>query len=91
MNATIKPSFTVKDSNGKEPESLVHAFLSNMIIDMNDPPAILRANNGERYQAVYDNIHINKDKPTTMCIVSFQKHSYGSYAIVRNNIRSAIA
>lgn len=83
------PSFTVKDANGKQPPSLIHAFLSNMIIDMENPPAIIRADNGERYQTIYDSVHIKRDAKTVRVIVSFQKHIYGSYAIVRNDIRSA--
>lgn len=84
------PSFTVKDATGKQPTTLIHAFLSNMVIDMNDPPAIIRAANGERYQTIYDSVHVDKSvicKPIRV-IVSFQKHIYGSYAIVRNDTRS---
>ena len=80
------PSFKIFD-NGEKVETLEHCFIEHMLLDIDNPQTSLIAKNGKLYQAVYDNIFIPEDrKPGTSipCIVSFQKHSYGSFAVIRN-------
>lgn len=80
------PNFSIFEKN-KRVETLEHCFIEHMLLDIDNPQTSLIAKNGKLYQAVYDNIFIPEDrKPGTSipCIVSFQKHSYGSFAVIRN-------
>lgn len=79
------PSFNVLES-GKRIETLEHCFLEHMLLFCPEPPIYLKAKNGVSYLAVYNNLILptNEQSATIKVIVSFQKHTYGSFAIVRN-------
>lgn len=78
------PTFTIEKDN--PPVTLEHCFLKHMLINLQNPPVTVKASNGSVYQAIYDNIVIPEqgNKEAVQVIVSFQKHSYGKFAIVRN-------
>lgn len=85
-------TFTVNGPDGKLKPSIIHCFISHMLLDIDNPPATIRASNGQVYIAVYDNIMLPKDSKVThiKVIVSFQQHTDGNYAVVRNlNINSS--
>lgn len=79
------PSFNVLHNN-KRVETLEHCFIEHMLLFCPDPPAYIKAKNGVAYVAVYDDIILpaETENATIKVIVSFQKHSYGSFAIIRN-------
>ena len=79
------PSFSVL-KDGEKVKTLEHCFLEHMLLFCSNPPVMLKAKNGANYVAVYDNLILpTKDQSATIkVIVSFQKHTYGSFAIVRN-------
>ena len=79
------PSFSVMHDN-KKIETLEHCFIEHMLLDSSNPPASIKAKNGASYIAVYDNLilPLEGESQNIKVIVSFQKHSYGMFAIVRN-------
>jgi len=81
----MNKTFTVNDPSGKLLAGIKHCFLAHMILDLNEPPATIRASNGLIYQAVYDSVVIpaNKDIFATKVIISFQQHDDGNFAIIR--------
>lgn len=80
----MTPIFTV--SQGTPSDTLVHCFLQHMLIDCMNPPRTIKAKNNVSYQTSFDNFIIPTDCPSNAIpvIVSFQKHTYGNFAIVRN-------
>lgn len=88
MNNTtfIVPSFGILDKTGNKVSSLEHCFIEHMLLNIHSPPATLIAKNGSVYQTVYDNIILPQDgkEDNIKVIVSFQKHTYGRFAIIRN-------
>lgn len=89
MNATVTeskqiPVFTLKDKTGKLPESFKHGFITRMLVNVANPPPTIRANNGQTYQAVYDNVIFKEGSTVAEVIISFQSHTYGNFAIIRN-------
>ncbi len=83
MNS-VCPTFTIEKDN--PPATLEHCFLKHMLVDLQNPPALIKGNNGSIYQAIYDSVELplEGNKQAVPVIVSFQKHSYGKFAIVRN-------
>lgn len=79
-------TFTVNDIEGKLKPSIIHCFIANMLLDITNPPATVRASNGQVYIAVYDNLVLPKDENIThiKVIISFQQHTDGNFAIIRN-------
>lgn len=80
------PEFRVKDKDKNTIDTLIHCFMYQMLIDTEKPPASIAATNGAVYTAVYDSIVLPKagDSSIIKVIVSFQKHTYGKFAIIRN-------
>jgi len=79
-------SFKVNDQDGNLLPGIIHCFLSSILIDTSNPPVALRAKDGNRYQAVYDNFVFPpiEENPITKAIVSFQRHEDGNFAVIRN-------
>lgn len=79
------PSFNVLE-NGEKIPTMIHCFIEHMLLFCPDPPVSVKAKNGAVYTAVYDNLTLptKNESATIRVIVSFQKHTYGSFAIVRN-------
>jgi len=87
MTTTLKDvSFKVNDVEGNLLPGILHCFLATILIDTSNPPAIIRAKDGNRYQAVYDNFTFPSltENPITKAIVSFQQHEDGNFAVIRN-------
>lgn len=82
----LVPSFGILDKQGNKVNTLEHCFIEHMLLSVHTPPATLLAKNGSVYQAVYDNIILPQDgkEDNIKVIVSFQKHTYGKFAIIRN-------
>lgn len=80
------PAFGILNKDGSKVETLEHCFIEHMLLSVHTPPATLIAKNGSVYQAVYDNIILPQDakEDNIKVIVSFQKHTYGKFAIIRN-------
>ena len=78
------PTFTV--SQREKSETLIHCFIQHMLIDCDNPPKTIKAKNLQVYQTSFENFVLPQDgdKKAVPCIVSFQKHTYGSFAIIRN-------
>lgn len=80
------PTFGILGKDGNKIASLEHCFIEHMLLNVHTPPATLIAKNGSVYQAVYDNIILPQDgkEDNIKVIVSFQKHTYGKFAVIRN-------
>lgn len=76
------PTFSIfKPFTQDKVDSLHHCFLSRIRIDTSNPPATIRADDGWVYTAVYDSrlpVGTNVE-----VIISFQKHTYGRFAVIR--------
>jgi len=85
-NETKEVSFKVNDAEGNLLPGIIHCFLASILIDALNPPAILRAKDGNRYQAVYDNFAfpLPTENSIVKAIVSFQQHEDGNFAVIRN-------
>lgn len=80
-----KPIWRVMDSSGKKPDTLIHCFIQRTILDLsNGVPDSLTAMNGTVYFTIYDSFNIPEDHTKIAVIISYQSHSYGNFAIVRN-------
>ncbi len=80
------PPFSVLDKDGALLPTIKHCFIEHMLISVENPPATLKAKNGVIYQAVYDSVIVDplsKEENITV-IVSFQGHTYGNFAVIRN-------
>ena len=57
------PSFSIyQDFSDKKVESLKHCFIKRTKIDTTNPPAVIRADDGHVYTAVYDcRLPVKKD------------------------------
>lgn len=78
------PAFQILDINGKPPESLIHCFLERSVISIINLPPKIKAKNGKIYKAVYDNVSWKEGDELIKVFISFQQHSYGNFAIIRN-------
>jgi len=78
------PSFTVMDTEGNLIPTIKHCFIQHMIIPLLVPPKTMRADNGHIYQCVYDSVRIKHGQETLKAIVSFQEHTYGRFAVIRD-------
>ena len=83
-SANVKPSFGVMDKNKVKVSTLIHCFMEVAVLDTTVPPVQIAASNGALYEAVYDNFILDTVNTTQKVIVSFQKHTYGKYAVIRN-------
>ena len=77
------PTFSILES-GKRKETLIHCFLERVLqsVDPENLPLSVKAKNGEVYSIIWD-FPLPKQKEYIHTIISFQKHTYGNYAIVR--------
>lgn len=64
-------------------DTLLHRYIDTILVNLECPPPSFQSRNGHRYVAVYDNVHPSKTKPVISAVVSFQRHTYGNFAIVR--------
>lgn len=88
-NGYTVPTFKVTDADGNNIPTLQHCFIVHLILDANKPPVTLRGADGGIYTTVYDNVKVprdTKDPEASLIrvIASFQKHTYGSFAVIRN-------
>lgn len=77
------PSFTIYQF-GKEKKivpTLKHCFIGRVVINTNNPPATILADDGWVYQCVYDS-RLPIDTEVEV-IISFQSHTYGRFAVIR--------
>lgn len=58
--------------------------METMVISTSFLSGTITAKNGAEYEAVYDNFILEETATTQKIIVSFQKHTYGKYAVIRN-------
>lgn len=80
------PTFTVYDRQGNKVDTLVHCFIETTLIDIDILSPVIKNINGHIYTAVYDNLVIPPDTEKFLkVIISYQKHSYGNFAVIRNN------
>jgi hypothetical protein len=79
------PTFTIykPGTNREQVDSLIHCFIERQTLDSAKLPAFITAKNGEVYQAVYDS-RLPWDAEFE-AIISFQKHNYGCFAVIRNS------
>lgn len=84
ISANIKrPTFSIFSfSTGNKISSLKHCFMDRMIIDIKNPPAIIKAKDGWVYSAIYDS-RFPESIEKIEVIISFQAHTYGRFAIIR--------
>ena len=85
MNAVMNkvPSFSIfiSPDSDERVDSLIYCFMVRTTINTINPPANIRSNDGWVYQCVYDSrLPSNAE---TMVIISFQRHTYGRFAIIR--------
>lgn len=74
-----------RDGSGEKVESLIHCFLERKILDLSDGiPVFITATGGQRYQCIYDNFYLPEDTTNCAVLISYQAHTYGNYAIIRN-------
>ena len=78
----MTPSFNIfkPGTKAEQVDTLIHCFLMREIMNSKNLPSHFRAPNGIVYQAVYDSRFPAGDFEV---IISFQKHTYGNFAIVR--------
>lgn len=79
------PSFSIY-KEGKKIDTLEHCFIEKTLLNIESPPATLRAKNGKIYQCSYDKFYLTetmKNKKIVEVILSFQSHTYGDFVIIR--------
>lgn len=84
------PTFNILD-HGKRKETLIHCFLQRTTVSSSliHTAHSIVAKNGETYSAIWDfvsypaNVSYPMEKQEVSVIISFQKHTYGNFAIVR--------
>lgn len=78
----MTPSFNIfkPGTKAEQVDTLIHCFLQRTIFNSSNLPAFIRAPDGIVYKAVYDSRFPAGDFEV---IISFQRHTYGSFAIVR--------
>ena len=84
FSANFKPTFGIADKNKVKVPTLIHCFMEIVVLDTTSLPVKVTATNSAVYEAVYDNFIIDPLVTTQKVIVSFQKHTYGKYAVIRN-------
>lgn len=82
MNTQVAFSIFKPYSSDKV-ESLVHCFLKEISFKKENIPGFLVAEDGIAYSVIVEG-KIPKDKDEFLAIVSFQKHTFGNFAIIRN-------
>lgn len=82
LSRAMIPSFSVM-SKGKRVETLIHCFMSVQDIRYNPKDSAITARNGEMYIRIYDNVHWRFREQPFKALISFQKHTYGNFAIIR--------
>lgn len=79
------PTWSIYSPEGTKVETLKHCFIVRMVLDLSgNIPAVLKARDGIVYQCVYTDFQLPQDLQNIKVIVSFQAHTYGNYAIIRN-------
>jgi hypothetical protein len=81
-NGHAVPRFSIFEpfSINKVP-TLLHCFIKRSEIEVSNPPSIIKADDGYVYTAVYD-CQLPRAKKCRV-IISFQRHTYGKFAIIR--------
>ena len=80
-HAVPRFSIFVSTDSREKVKTLIHCFMSRTKIDTINPPANIKAGDGWVYQAVYDSrLPVEKNADV---IISFQRHTYGRFAIIR--------
>lgn len=80
-----KPTFNILHK-GVRVETLIHCFLHRMPLKVQAiMPHSVKAKNGEEYEIVWDFPlpESYTESYTTEVIISFQKHTYGNFAVIR--------
>lgn len=77
------PSFSIYDpATGKSVDTLQTCHIKRQKMSRNDLPAMICADDGHIYTAVYDG-RFPAGAEEVEVIISFQVHSYGKFAVVR--------
>lgn len=76
------PRFSIYDTSGKKVKTLIACFIQRIKFTRESVPSQILADDGLVYNAVYDCRIPNREGPIEF-IVSFQKHTYGRFAIIR--------
>lgn len=80
------PTFSIYEGTNQKVSTLIHCFLSEFFIDPINPPSEVIAKDGRMYKVIYNEFFIPRaeySKKLLKVIGSFQKHSYGSFVVVR--------
>lgn len=80
-NTIILPSFNILHKGVKSP-TLIHSFLIRTTISLRPVPQHIKAKNGEVYRVYWDMPSL-PDVDSIQAIISFQKHTYGNFAVIR--------
>lgn len=85
MNLVKHPTWNIFDAKGKKKETLIHCFIKRTIIDLSDGiPEYMEVKNGRKYECIYDNFSLPSDTKHCIVIISYQAHTFGDFAIIRN-------
>lgn len=76
------PTFSIYTDTGDKVQSLIDCHIARQKLSRNNLPAMICAADGIVYQAIYD-CRIPEGVQEFEAIISFQKHTYGKFAIVR--------
>ncbi len=77
-----KVSFSIFDSSGKKVETLQSCFIKRANYKRDNLPSQILAGDGLVYNAVFD-CRIPATDRDIEFIISFQKHTFGNFAIIR--------
>lgn len=85
----IVPTFKITGPDGKKLDTVKHCHLEVRFVlstKIGAPDAIVDKQ-GFIYRPIWDSVHPT-GKQTTEVLVSFQRHTYGNYAVIRTMHRS---
>lgn len=76
------PTFSIfkPGSESELVDTLKHCFIERRVLDSADLPANIVAKDGLVYQTIYDS---RVPQGEFEAIISFQRHTYGKFAIIR--------
>ncbi|WCD44305.1 hypothetical protein Tiera_049 [Polaromonas phage Tiera] len=84
------PTFKTWNPDKTLQSDVLHCFIEHRMMDFKEPPKYFSATRtGDTYEAVYTDLSIpdgDWNKPIKV-IISFQKRTYGSFAVVRNLVK----
>lgn len=82
VNGHQVPRFSIfKPFSQDKVETLKHCFIERTLIEVDNPPAVIKPKDGLVYTAVYD-CRLPRTKNCRV-IISFQQHTFGRFAVIR--------